>query len=147
MKTIYFDMDGTIADLYGFPNWLEHLTAEKTLPYEKAKTLGNIEKILEELYRLKMLGFRVGVVSWTAKFGSKVYNRAVRKAKIQWLKENFPIELDEIRVVKYGTRKDYVVNDKNSLIFDDDEKVRSKWRGVAVDPTQEKIHTVLARLG
>lgn len=25
MKAIYFDMDGTIANLYGVPNWLEGL--------------------------------------------------------------------------------------------------------------------------
>ena len=26
-KAIYFDMDGTIADFYGVPNWLEYLIA------------------------------------------------------------------------------------------------------------------------
>ena len=26
MKAIYFDMDGTIADLYGVENWLEYFT-------------------------------------------------------------------------------------------------------------------------
>ena len=27
MKAIYFDMDGTIADLYGYEGWLEMLQA------------------------------------------------------------------------------------------------------------------------
>ena len=28
MKVIVFDMDGTIADLYGYPNWLKALRNE-----------------------------------------------------------------------------------------------------------------------
>ena len=31
--TINFDMDGTIADLYGVKNWLSYLEAEDTTPY------------------------------------------------------------------------------------------------------------------
>ena len=30
--TINFDMDGTIADLYGVENWLEYLIAGDTFP-------------------------------------------------------------------------------------------------------------------
>ena len=36
---INFDMDGTIADLYGVENWLEHLINGNTFPYEMAKPL------------------------------------------------------------------------------------------------------------
>ena len=35
--TINFDMDGTIADLYGVKNWLPYLEAEDTTPYAIAK--------------------------------------------------------------------------------------------------------------
>ena len=35
--TIFFDMDGTIADLYGVENWLDYLIASDVLPYEIAK--------------------------------------------------------------------------------------------------------------
>ena len=38
-KAIYFDMDGTIADLYGVENWLDYLVAEQTKPYREAKPL------------------------------------------------------------------------------------------------------------
>ena len=33
MKMICFDMDGTIADLYAVPNWLDKLRAEDASPY------------------------------------------------------------------------------------------------------------------
>ena len=35
-KMIVFDMDGTIADLYGVEGWLEMLEAENAAPYVEA---------------------------------------------------------------------------------------------------------------
>ena len=64
----------------------------------------------------------------------------VRKAKKDWLKENLPeIHFDEMHIVKYGTRKDYVAKDKNGILFDDSEEVRKNWRGIPVNPNTEDI--------
>ena len=41
-KTLVFDMDGTIADLYGVENWLPMLRAEDPLPYEIAEPIYNM---------------------------------------------------------------------------------------------------------
>ena len=41
-KAIYFDMDGTIADLYGVSGWLADLEAENVRPYAEAKPLINL---------------------------------------------------------------------------------------------------------
>ena len=35
-KAIYFDMDGTIANLYAVENWLDMLRAFNPTPYEQA---------------------------------------------------------------------------------------------------------------
>ena len=35
--TINFDMDGTIADLYGVENWLEYLINGDAFPYAKVR--------------------------------------------------------------------------------------------------------------
>ena len=43
MKNIYFDMDGTIADLYGVENWLEYLRAENPAPYRAAAPMLDME--------------------------------------------------------------------------------------------------------
>ena len=48
-EAIYFDMDGTIADLYGFENWLPLLRAEDTTPYEKCDALVNVAELKEVL--------------------------------------------------------------------------------------------------
>lgn len=36
-KAIYFDMDGTIANFYSVPNWLDYLIASDPTPYEVAR--------------------------------------------------------------------------------------------------------------
>ena len=41
-KAIFFDMDGTIADLYGVDGWLDDLRAERVRPYAEAKPLVNL---------------------------------------------------------------------------------------------------------
>ena len=35
MKNIFFDMDGTIADLYNIPNWKEELDSFNPSPYKQ----------------------------------------------------------------------------------------------------------------
>lgn len=39
MQAIYFDLDQTLADLAGVPNWLEKLHAEDATPYADASPL------------------------------------------------------------------------------------------------------------
>ena len=41
-KMICFDMDGTIADLYGVDGWLDDLINKSARPYEVAKPLVNL---------------------------------------------------------------------------------------------------------
>ena len=71
---ICFDMDGTIADLYGVENWLEYLIAENVKPYEAAKPLVNMSALARRLNTLQRKGYEIGVISWTSKNGSAEYN-------------------------------------------------------------------------
>lgn len=134
MAAIYFDMDGTIADFYGVEGWLDYIQNEDVTPYEVAKPLCKEMTMLKyALNKLKSAGYTIGVISWTAMNGSKEYNKAVRRAKIEWLKKYFGDLFTEIHVVKYGTNKYSVAKEKNGILFDDDETVRAKWRGIAHD--------------
>ena len=47
--TIYFDMDGTIADLYGVENWLDYLINSDATPYKVAKPLINLNSLARVL--------------------------------------------------------------------------------------------------
>lgn len=127
-KMLVFDMDGTIADLYGVDGWLADLRAEKTRPYEIAEPLYDMNELCETLNKLRTLGWVICVTTWLAKNATKEYNKAVTKAKKEWLaKYGFPY--DEIHCVKYGTTKANCTRNKADfqILFDDNKKVRDGW--------------------
>lgn len=146
MRTIYFDMDGTIANLYEVKNWLPKLINSDPTPYEEAKPMIDMNDLSNLLKDLQSKGVKIGIVSWLAKNSTKEYDKAVRTAKRKWLKENIDITFDEIHIVKYGTRKDYIVRDKMGILFDDELNNRNNWRGLAIDPTEENINEVLKKI-
>ena len=139
MKAIYFDMDGTIADLYGYNDWLQLLQEEDTKPYEECGCLVNFIELREVLNDFIAQGITIGVISWSAKDGSRDYNRRTRKAKKDWCDYYFPNIFSEFHVVKYGTPKHHVRKIKDSIIVDDNEEVRDKWIGDTIDATQNII--------
>lgn len=140
VDTIYFDMDGTIADLYGEKNWLQDIRAEKTDAYENAKPLTNMKKLQAILLELQKENKKIGIITWLGKNANQSYKNKTRKAKHNWLKKHLPnIQFDEIHMVQYGAPKHLIAKDRKGLIFDDDKTVRDKWRGVAVDPTTKDI--------
>ena len=104
--TIWFDMDGTIADLYGVVGWLEAIKANDPKPYTEAKGIGNLATIARLLNKARANGHKVGIISWTAKNGTPAYNKAVAEAKKAWLRKHLKtVTFDTIKVVEYGTDK------------------------------------------
>ena len=131
---INFDMDGTIADLYGVAGWLDYLKAEDTKPYEIAKPLFNFSAFARLLNKAKRNGYEIAVISWTSKNGSAEYDKAVESAKREWLAKHLPsVEWDEITVVPYGTPKDNFRKSADDVLFDDEEPNRKAWNGKAYD--------------
>lgn len=135
-KAIYFDMDGTIADLYAVKGWLKKLRAYDETPYENADTLVNMSLLARYLNRLQKQGYTIGIVSWLSKNSSLDYDRKVKKAKIKWLATHLQsVVFDEINIVAYGTPKSTVVSIANGILFDDEEPNRKEWKGKAYDET------------
>ena len=119
--TIYFDLDGTIADLYGFNGWLDCLQNEQTTPYTEAELLVDGEQLRNFLTAGKAAGILFGVISWGAKNASKDYRKAIKLAKIDWLKKNNLLEyFSELHVVKYGTPKNIVAKNRTGVLIDDE---------------------------
>ena len=132
--TINFDLDGTIANLYGVPNWLEYLIAEDTTPYEIAEPLLRLSALARRLNTLQRNGYRLAVVSWLSKSGSEAYNEEVTEAKLDWLAEHLPsVRWDEIIIVPYGTPKETFCHTAEDVLFDDEEHNRNNWTGKAFD--------------
>jgi len=133
MNAIYFDMDGTVYDLYGVENWEARLNAEDATPYCEGCPLVDMDELNDTLAQFVALGFTIGVITWTAMHGSKDYNKAVRKVKRTWVRENMPC-VSEFHCVKYGTPKHRVAKCKKSALVDDNAEVRHAWKnGITVD--------------
>lgn len=133
-KAIYFDMDGTIANLYGTENWLENLRAENPAPYENAAPLLKLNQLARILNNLQKKGYKIGIISWLSKNSSENYDRKVIKAKIKWLKSHLAsVNFDEIKIVPYGTPKEFSVKFPKGILFDDEEQNRKNWKGQAFD--------------
>lgn len=130
-KEIWFDMDGTIADLYGVDKWLEYLIKGQTKPYRVAKPMVNMRTLARELKRLQAIGWKIGIVSWLAKGSNTDYNEKVAVAKRKWLKVHIgSVEFDEIHIVPYGTPKQTI---GKGILFDDEIQNREQWIGKAFD--------------
>ena len=127
-KTLVFDMDGTIANLYGVANWLEDLHKESARPYIVAEPMYNMNELNTLLEELKELGWRIAVTSWLAMNSTKEYDKKVREAKIEWL-EKYRFPVDEIHLVAYGTTKANCTRKSGGfqILVDDNEKVRNGW--------------------
>ena len=135
-KTIWFDLDGTIVDLYGVEGWLEKLIASDATPYEIAKPLLRLATLARTLNQLQRKGYKVGVISWLAKNSTAEYDKAVAAAKEKWLRNHLAsVIFDEINIVAYGTPKATFAKSDADILFDDEKPNRDAWTGVAFDAT------------
>ena len=131
-NTIYFDMDGTIANLYGVNGWLESIINRDASPYTNAEPMVRMNSLARVLNNLIKRGYKVGIVSWLAKNSTEEYDKAVTEAKLNWLKTHLKsVEFEEIHIVPYGTPKHEIVENPNGILFDDEEPNRTKWLGTA----------------
>ena len=144
-KAIYFDMDGTIANLYGVENWLDMIIARDETPYKEAKPMVRMATLARLLNRLQAEGFVIGIISWLAKGSTTEYDRKVESAKIKWLETHLKsVQFNEIHIVKYGTPKEKVALNPNGILFDDEQKNRENWIGTAYDV--ENILEILKKI-
>lgn len=139
-KVVWFDMDGTIADLYGVQNWLPMLNNEDPTPYEVARPLVNLSRLARYLNKLQKMGWKVGVISWLSKYSTPEYDAAVTGAKMFWLGRHLPsVKWDEIKIVPYGTNKYETCG--GGCLFDDEAKNRDMWKDAAYTP--DRIFEIL----
>ena len=151
MKMIVWDMDGTVADLYGVKDWLPMLRAEKASPYLLAEPMWDMVRLAEVLTQFQAKGVEIRVVTWLSKDSSEEYKDKVREAKRDWLNYyNFPC--DHFHGVAYGATKadsirKYLAEGETAILIDDNAKVRQGWHmGETIDPTACDIIEVLKSL-
>ena len=143
--TINFDLDGTLANLYGVDGWLPMLRAENETPYVVAEPLIQFCIFARRLKALQRKGYKIAVISWLSMGASEDYNERVTRAKLEWLAKHLPsVVWDRISIVEYGTPKEDYCETELDILFDDDDRVRENWSGVAYD--EENILEILKNL-
>lgn len=131
MKTIVFDLDGTIADLYGVEGWLDDLINSNVRPYAIAKPLVNLSALARQINKMQKNGYIFNIISWTSKSGTAEYNKAVAETKLKWLAKHLPsVKWDNIYIVPYGTPKHEI---SRGILFDDEIGNRTAWGVGAYD--------------
>jgi hypothetical protein len=151
VKMVCFDMDGTIANLYGVQGWLEMLREENARPYEVAEPMWNMVELNKVLGELQNQGVEIRVITWLSMNSSEDYKEKTRQAKLQWL-ENQGFPFNNFHGVAYGTTKanairKYLEFGEQAILIDDNAKVRQGWNmGATIDPTTENIIDILKAL-
>ena len=127
-KTLYFDMDGTIADLYGQENWLNDLLAEKRGLFRNLRIMHDKAELVNALETLRNLGFNLEIITWTPKNVSQEYVEIVENEKIAWVNENLPY-FEKITCLPYGTPKQKALSTRENLqiLVDDNLEVVEMW--------------------
>lgn len=133
-KAIFFDMDGTIADLYGVDGWLDDLRAERVRPYAEARPLVNLSRLARRLNHLAAEGYTINIISWTSRSGSAEYNKAVAEVKRAWLAKHLPsVKWNNVFIIAYGTPKSSC---GRGVLFDDEKPNRDEWGADAFEPSE-----------
>ena len=150
-KMICFDMDGTIANLYGVQGWLEMLENENPKPYEIAEPMWDMVELAQTLRMLQIKGYEVRVITWLAKDSTEGYKEKTRQAKLEWL-ERYGFPYNKFHGIAYGTTKancirKYLDLNEQAILIDDNDKIRQGWNwGETINPTTENIVEILKAL-
>lgn len=135
---ICIDMDGTIVDLYNYPDWLGALTQDENAdPYRYCAPLVDCRRLRNAINCAMDAGIDVYIVSWNCGgTPSRAYRKQVTAAKRRWLQAH-GIPYTRLRVVGNGTPKSGII-DGPGVLFDDEKRNREEWeasgRGRAYSP-------------
>lgn len=143
--TIYFDMDGTIANLYSVNEWLNRIRAYDAKIYAEAKPLCNMNTLARRLNQLQAQGVKIGIISWGSKDKNADFLDAVKIEKLRWLRQHLKsVHWDEIHIVEYGTPKSSFRSSFDDILFDDEVGNLTDWGMGGFHP--DAITTVLKAL-
>lgn len=139
-KTVWFDMDGTLYDLYNIPGWLELLQLEEPGIFRHGQPMYNPFFIRQAILALIAHGWQVGVITWASKgvAEEEPFFIETKRAKQEWLRRHYPELLENFYCLPYGESKSVCACDhwkERSLdpdmgiqiLVDDNMLVRDEW--------------------
>lgn len=127
-KKIYFDMDGTIADLYSREGWLDSIINEEVGLFKDLQPMYPAWQFKEICDRLMQEGWEIGVITWTPMNATREYEEQVAREKTYWL-NNYASFIKDIVCQPYGQPKQYAIRQRKTqmILVDDNNEVRKMW--------------------
>lgn len=126
---IYFDLDGTLFDLYGKKDWLTYLEDEIPGAF-KGDFLPSIDvnRLYDIMKSLAINGVQFEVITWLPRGASPEYSEICKIEKIEWVKQYVPFVTD-IHCIPYGTPKQYAIQKraKSNILIDDNYEICKMW--------------------
>lgn len=127
-KKIFFDLDGTLYNLYEIDNWLDSLQYEDATVFERGDFIGDYERFMNVVKELLAKGFTFGVISWLPMYATPEFEAECAKVKETWVKKYLPF-VDEMTFQRYGTPKQNAIQRKAQTMYllDDSKEVGRVW--------------------
>lgn len=122
---ILFDLDGTLANLYGRKDWLEKLRKEEPI-YEELEPLVNMQELNHIAEKLMNVGVEFCVVTWLSMQASETYELITSMEKFRWCKRYIPF-ISEFECQPYGTPKQTNYRNTKCILIDDNAEVRAEF--------------------
>jgi len=130
---VWFDMDGTIADLYNEEGWLEALRDEKQEIFEILRPMLDIYALfadIEELADIYEVNLKIGVITWTPMEATYKYQKECEFSKAAWLGSQYVLDIDRFFAIPYGTPKQSIIKKgckDYQILVDDNREVLKRW--------------------
>lgn len=122
-KTIYFDLDGTLADFYHVHDWLTRIRHDDASVYEEAKPFN---EYINMVRFYKYLGYKVVIITCLPWYCSYAFAHKVRRSKFRWLNRYLNGLVDEMLVVPHTNNKEIYAKGEGILV-DDDSSTLGNW--------------------
>ena len=126
---VFFDLDGTLFNLYGKTNWLEMLRTEQAGAFI-GSFLPEIDlcEFYQTIERLSIYGIQFAVISWLPMQASPEYEEICREEKNNWILENLPF-VSEVSIVPYGIPKQdcIIKRAQRMILLDDNKEICETW--------------------
>lgn len=124
-KIVYFDMDGTIANLYAVTNVFERLDGLDATVYSEALP---INKYIDMLKEFKYMGYKVVILSCLGMISEEKFDKDTISNKNKWLDMYVGKEFIDDRIfIEYTKHKENYVKE-GGILVDDDDKVLMNWK-------------------
>lgn len=138
MKTIYFDLDGTLFNLYGKNDWLKRLEAEdETVFNDEHKTdffFNGSKEFNSVINKLMESNVCFEVITWLPMNASKEYENKCEIVKRKWVEKNLPF-VRKVHCLSYGIPKQTATNRHSKdekILIDDSAQVCQTWNTKAM---------------